>query len=117
MSAPKPTPKPESRSHLAAIAWHLQGIVTGLRLAVSCGREPGPLTLQLIAAVRKWITSVEDGLGLTGPAIDVIPDLGENPNPVDVLVAAEALNAVIQCLLEPDERERMGMGFRPLSES
>jgi len=110
--------KIESRSHRSAIAWQLRGIVTGLRLAVSCGREPGPLTLQLLAAVRMWmIAGGKDGPGICGPAIDNIPNLGEKPSPVDVLIVAEALHAIIECWLEPDEREQMRLGFRSLSES
>jgi hypothetical protein len=57
----------------------------------------------------------EKGLGLWGIAIDNIPQLDDQSSPVEVLIIAEALYGVIQCLLEPDEREdqQRFMGFRP----
>jgi hypothetical protein len=54
-----------------------------------------------------------DGLGLSGVAIDNVPNLTEQSSPVDALVVAEALYGIILCLLEPDERQEQTFGFRP----
>src|SRR5438309_2021626 len=96
----------ESRSHKAVLSWQLAGIVNGLRLTVPSGLSPGEATITLLTRVREQMEAVgEKGLGLSGIAIDNIPHLDANSSPVEVLIVAEALHGLIQCLLEPDERE------------
>src|SRR5262245_54444649 len=91
----------ESRSHRSVLSWQLAGIVQGLRLTAPYGQAPGNATHTLIENVRKQMEARgEKGLGLTGVAIDNIPHLDANCTPVDILVIAEALHGLIQCLLE-----------------
>ncbi|MCX5674296.1 MAG: hypothetical protein NTX87_04755 [Planctomycetota bacterium] len=107
----------ESRSHRAVLSWQLAGIVNGLRLTAPCNLPPGKGTIALLARVREQMEAKgEKGLGLSGVAIDNIPHLDDQASPVEVLIIAEALNSLIQCVLEPDEREEQErfMGFRPL---
>ena len=106
----------ESRSHKAVLSWQLAGIVNGLRLTAPYNLPPSKATIALLARVREQIEAKgEKGLGLSGVAIDNIPHLDDQSSPVEVLIIAEALNSLIQCLLEPDEREEQQrfMGFRP----
>jgi hypothetical protein len=108
--------KIESRSHKATVSWQLIGILNGLRLTAPYNLPPGKATIALLERVRAQIEATgEDGIGLSGVAIDNIPHLDDHSSPVEVLVIAEALNGLIQCLLEPDEREEQQrfMGFRP----
>lgn len=102
----------ESRSHKAVLSWQLAGVVTALRLTVPSGLSPGTATIALLKKLREQIEAQGDkGLGLAGVAIDNVPHLDDKSSPVDVLVVAEALHGLIQCLLEPDEREQQRLGF------
>ena len=115
-NAMKESPHVESRSHKAVLSWQLGGIIQALRLTIPSGLAPGAATLALLAGVRKQMEATgENGLGLSGIAIDNIPHLDERSSAVDVLVVSEALHSLVQCLLEPDEREAQQnyFGFRP----
>jgi hypothetical protein len=106
----------ESRSHKAVLSWQLGSISQALRMTIPNGLSPGNATIALLTAARKQMEATgENGLGLTGVAIDNIPHVNEQSNPVDVLVVSEALFGLMQCLLEPDERDEQNnyFGFRP----
>jgi hypothetical protein len=109
----------ETRSHKAVLSWQLFGIVAALRLTVPYNLPPGKATIALLSKVREQMEAGgEKGLGISGVAIDNIPRLDDESNPVEVLVVAEALNGLIQCLLEPDEREeQQRFGLAPAHRS
>ena len=114
MNSPTNVPKDKARSHEAVLSWSLGGVVNALRLTISNGLSPGQETISLLDKLREQIEAKgEKGLGLTGVAIDNVPRITEQSNPVDVLVVAEVLHGIILCLLEPDERQAQErMGFR-----
>ena len=104
-----------ARSHAATLAWSLQGVVRALHATVPQRLRPGQETIAFLTRLREQIEKKQpDGLGLTGVAIDNIPRLTNETDPVDVLVVAEALSGVIRCFLEPDERLEQDriFGFR-----
>ncbi len=114
MDTPTYESKGETRSHRAVLSWELAGVVNALRLTAPYCLAPGRATITLIAKLRDQIEARgEKGLGVSGVALDNIPRLDDQSNPVEVLVVAEALNGLIQCLLEPDERQEQQrfMGF------
>jgi hypothetical protein len=105
-----------ARSHRAVLSWQLAGIVDALRSTIPYGMVPGKATIALLAALRKQMEAPGDqGLGIVGVGIDNIPHLDDQSSPADVMVVAEALYGLIQCLLAPDEREEQQnfFGFRP----
>ena len=108
--------KGESRSHKAVLSWQLAGIVNGLRLTAPCNLPPGKATIALLERIRKQMEAKGGkGLGMSGVAIENILHLDDQSSPVEVLIIAEALNGLVHCVLEPDEREEQPrfMGFRP----
>ena len=116
MSKTKPASLPESRSHLASLSWTMTGVLNGLRMTIPHGLSPGAETISLLNKIRDQMEAdAPNGLGIVGVSMDNIPRPTIQSKSIDVLIIAEALNGIVQCLLEPDERleQQRNLGFRP----
>ena len=103
---PEYTFGPVTRSNVSILAFQLRGLSDALNSTVPHGLEPGDLTVQLLRKYRVDFYRIVSGVPTEG-----IPEIPDNPCPVDLLVISEAMKASLVAFLSPEEVEQQSRIF------